>query len=729
MAPPIIKRFFISLEEHKLVGFISWAAVVAASTVFALQPAPLSQPTYRARGVLQIIKPPPTFTSAGQQLQQVNLQSINRNFLLSSRVIARAAEQLQYNPREINQIKNKIIIRAPQGDQAQVVFTEEGAAQIIFLEYSDPRDPNKAELVLTVFMQEMVEESRLYNSASVRTKIKALEARLAQVKEELRGAESAFYAYISKEGSDLLALRNGSLLAEITGSQQQQRQLQLALEEIQGQINSLVSQLGLTPEQAYLSSALSADPIIANLRAQILQQENQLELLSGDLRPTHPRMVELTKQKSTLEKLLQQRAREVIGNTRELNAITANIRQDSNLDPARRELANSLVALNTQKEGLLKQLSSLQETEQGLRQQFEKFPQKELERTSLIQGVESNRALYRNILNVLVDARSAEAETVGSLEIYEEPVVGQVKPQLAEPLPPPVIIAAGAGLGVVAAAGIIFLFATLDARFHTAQEIKSFLIERELLSLGELPLINLANEAGEITPILTDIDSIYLPTYERFRSNLRRFGSESARVLIISSVSPGEGKSVTAYNLAIASALAGKRTLLIEADLRSSSQASIFKIAPDPQSLVEPLRYLATRSNCIRLVPEIENLYLVPSPGPQRKAAAIIESNEIKALLEDARRRFDLVVIDTPSLGQANDALLLESLTDGIVMVTRPGYTQGNLLNEAIEQMQEAEIEIIGGVINGLSSSKEFEFVEEEELLEEQENLKVGANF
>ncbi|WP_193884052.1 CpsD/CapB family tyrosine-protein kinase [Oculatella sp. LEGE 06141] len=204
-------------------------------------------------------------------------------------------------------------------------------------------------------------------------------------------------------------------------------------------------------------------------------------------------------------------------------------------------------------------------------------------------------------------------------------------------------------------------------------------------------------------PLVTDADSLYIEPYERFRGNLKRAtGTKSLRVVLLTSTMNGEGKTISAYNLAIASAKAGKRTLLIEADLRSPSQAHTLKVTPDPAGAIEPLRYYGHLSDCIRLVPEIENLYILPSPGVQRQAAAILESTEMRHLLEDARGRFDLVILDTPALNRYNDALLLEPHTDGLVLVTRPGYTEEGLLNEAVEQFMESEdIQFLGAVING----------------------------
>jgi Mrp family chromosome partitioning ATPase len=165
---------------------------------------------------------------------------------------------------------------------------------------------------------------------------------------------------------------------------------------------------------------------------------------------------------------------------------------------------------------------------------------------------------------------------------------------------------------------------------------------------------------------------------------------------------------------------------------------------PDRRANIEPLRYYSSKNACIRLVPDIENLYIVPSPGPQRQAAAIIESTELKQFLEDARGRFDFVVLDTPSLSRCNDALLLQPLTDGMVVVTRPGYTQGSILAQALEQLTEDELPLLGAIINGLDKPVPPEDIEavavedmrtmyeeedtlEREDLEKEDNVPTGA--
>ncbi len=698
MALPIVKRFLISLDQNKFVGIFVFLVCLGGSVIFALLPDPEKPPSfYRAVGQLAYRVPPPAFTSTGTQLQEQG-RAIDRDLLLSPRVLVSAAKKLQFNPEQMVKIRDRDLKITFPGEVEGKKSNSDQPQEVLLELTADSQA--KAELILETLMKEMVEYSRWLNTSQLRARIEALSVRLNEVQKDLTRAEEKFYRYISTQGSDLLAIQDGSLFTAITSSQQQQREIRLELQGIQGQINSLSKQLDLTPDQAYTSSALSADPIIASIRTQILGTEAQLERLQKDLRPEHPTVVKLRKEQQVNESLLQKRAAEVIGKDGILTALpSSRIRQQSNLDATRQQLAAQLVTLQTQREGLMKQLESLVTQEQQLRSQYEKFPDKQLQQARLTQAVAFQRGIYENILNALVDAQAAEAETVGSLTVAQPPVARQVE-QVFNRKNRLLILLAGAGLGTLAGLGTILLLAVIDDRLHSPQELREALVSRDILLLGQLPIVrNLEGE--EIEPILADANANYLPYYERLRSTLRLVGGgETVKVVVITSITGGEGKTATAYNLAIAASLAGRRTLLVEGDLRSPSKAEEIGVTPDPNSFREPLLYYGAKSKSIRLAPNIENLSILPSPGPQKQAAAIIESSELQLILKDSRGRFDLVIVDTPSLSSCNDALLLEELADGIILVTRQAITRSSLLSEATDQLAEAEVKILGAVIN-----------------------------
>lgn len=694
MAPPIVKRYLIAFDKYKWIGLASFGLVVAGSTLLVVQPDPA--PSYLASAALAYTRPPVSFSATGTQIQQQG-QELSQEILLSDQIIESVATQLKVKPKTIGE---NVAVTVPQEAAAAPKEGEAAAPAIIQIKYKDS-DPKRAQETVQALMQAMVKLSGEINTGRLKAIITKINERLPRAKVELQAAEQKLERYDRIQRPAILAAENGSLLNAVTVSQGQQRQIQLTLSGIDAQIASLQNKLGLTVNQAYVSSALSADPILANLRAQIYQTESQIELLRKDLRPEHPTMIGLRRQKETSEKLLQQRAAEVVGGGGTAAPLTASsgaIRSNSNLDPARQLLANQLVALETQRDTLQKQLTDEIKQEARLRQEYSLIPNKQLERSRIEQEILLKKAVYDQMQAKLADARTAEAETVTSLSIARPPVV------ISDQKPPknvPITLGVGAILGLLVGGGVIFLLGALEGTFKTKEDIRDNLKQREVALLGELPLMPVDDLTLDAVPTILSAESPYLEYYEKFRSNLRRIGGKDLKVVLITSTSSLEGKTVSAYNLGIASARAGKRTLIIETDLRSPSRCQSLNVTLDSDATVEPLRYYGSLSECIYLVPGVENLYIVPSAGPVRQSAAILESSEMRKLMEDARQRYDLVILDTGTLSLSNDPLLIQPYSDGIVLVARPNYTQENMLGEAVDQLVESELGLLGTVING----------------------------
>ena len=697
MVAAFVKRYIIALDRYKWAGLAAVLAVFGASGVVALQPPP--EQKYQADGLLVQNAPLVVLTETGTAIQEQGQGIITQDFLLADILLEQVSERLNEQGIELapSEIKENTTISIGDDDGGRRV-----AVRVVLDE------PEKAELTLSLMFEGMVEFSRFSNQARLRAIIEALNERLPQVESDLRQAEQNLERYDRVEGPAIQAALDGSLLGSISGSQTQRRQNEITLEGIDAQIRSLESRLGLTADEAYASSALSADPIIANLRAQIYDVESQMEILAADLRPAHPTMVELRQTLAAYEQLLSARAGEVIGGGDAAPLTSGNaVRQDSNLDPARAALANQLVTLQTQQDTLVQQQETLARTEQELREQYANLPNKQLQRERLAQQVALKKALFDQLQARRIDAQAAEAETVSSLTVSRPPETKPAPRQVPNPL---IVLAVGGLLGVVAGGVIIFLLDMIDSTARTPEELQTILQDLEIPTLAVIPAIK--TRSSKVPPLLLKPHSPYEENYERFRSNIRLSSGtledgRAPRVVLMTSTKPQEGKTVSAYNLAIASARAGRRTLLIEADLRAPSRASWVNLELDRHITVEPLRHYGGKlGEPIQLVPEIENLYLCPSPGPQRQSAILLESSEMQRILEDARVRFDLVVIDAPPLTLNNDAKLLEPLTDGMIIITRPGVTEKSILSSVLEQLEEAEeVELLGAVINGADIS------------------------
>lgn len=709
MVSPLLKRYLIALDRHKWAGLAGFGMVMGLSAVVAIQPQPPAN--YKAEGMLTYAAPPVTLSETGIVLQQQG-QALTPEILLSDAVVSSVVQQLRAE--RIATTTAEILERSEvvvQGSGEQRSPTPNAQPAPINLQITlTYRHPNEqvARKTTQVLMEAMVTQSRQFNSQQLNSILDNLNKLLPKVTQELRAAEENLERYQRAEGPALRSAQDGQLVEAINNSRAQQQQIRLTLEGMEAQIASLESRLGQSADQAYLSAALSADPIIADLRAKLYQVQTQLQLSSQTLRADHPTMIELRNQQQVFEQLLEQRVGEVTGGRPALS--NGSILQGSSLDPARQQLANTLVQLQTQRETLRQQLASLSSLEQQLRQEYATLPNKLTEQARLEQQVRLKQSFYDRLQARLSDTQLAAEETVGSLVIAQPPQVALMENTGRNDS---MILLLGCLAGLLVGGGLVLLLDTLDSMFHTLQDLQIALRQKDVPILGLLP--DLPMLQSEELPILLEPNSPYLEPYERLRVNLRRLaGGRALKVLVFTSAIQGEGKTTTAYNLAIASARAGRRTLLIEGNLRSPSQSFVVNVDPDPNSLLEPLRYYGRAE--FTLVPGVENLYLLPAAGPQRQAAALLESSEMRRILEDVRGRFDLTIVDTPALGSYNDALLLEPHTDGILLITRPNCTEETPLAEALEQLAAAEdVQFLGAIINGGERRMTGGYVGEEE--------------
>ncbi|MEL6602350.1 MAG: cobalamin biosynthesis protein CobQ [Cyanobacteria bacterium J06614_10] len=701
MASPFLKRYLLALNRYKWPGLFTFLSILGASSVVAFQPEPPAE--FYSEGVLVDNSPLVAFSNTSSQVQTQGLGIINEDLLLSDILLTEVSDQLasqgiEYSPAELV-ASTRIAV-----DSAAATEGQAAQGQRVTVRFAG-NDPEVTETVLTTMFQAMVELSQATNRARLRAITEELDQRLPEIETDLREAEQALEAYDRIEGPAIQASIDGSLLSAISGSQQQLRTNQITLAGIEAQMRSIQSQLGMNPQQAYASSALSADPLVAQLRVQISDAETEMALQrSQGIRDQHPTMVALRENLTAYRQLLNQRSAEVLGGDGNVAPIPSGAQ--SNLDPARAALANQLVALDSQRDAILSQQQVIGDSAQGLRQQYASLPNKQLERNRLAQQVALRRALYDRLQASRVDAEAAEAETVSSLSVANPPFTVESDSERPSPA---MILLAGALTGLIVGGGVVYLLDMLDGTVRTAEELEGILQEQEVPMLGLIPAMK--TRSSRAVPVLVQRDSPYHGSYERLLSRLRLVGTDESsigpRMVVITSTRAQEGKSVSAYNLAIASARAGRRTLLVEADLRSGSKAEVLGLMVDPQSVLEPLRYYGGQvGNSLQMVSQVENLYVCPSPGPQRQPAAIIESSEMQRFLKDARSRFDMVILDTPSLTRCDDALLLEDQTDGIVLVARPGVTEKAVLDTALEELELSDdVRLLGAVVNAASVS------------------------
>lgn len=178
--------------------------------------------------------------------------------------------------------------------------------------------------------------------------------------------------------------------------------------------------------------------------------------------------------------------------------------------------------------------------------------------------------------------------------------------------------------------------------------------------------------------------------------------AQQARALttiLVASALPGEGKSLTAANLALAlSENYGKRVALIDADMRRPSLHVLFG-TPGSPGLKDCLA--GTIPACqIRVS---RSLTLIPAGTPETNPLERLSSSRLRVLLSEEAKRCDWVLIDAPPLAVCPDAGLLAPLTDGVVLVVRAGHTQLPAVETAIQAIGRERI--VGVVLNRSASA------------------------
>lgn len=174
-----------------------------------------------------------------------------------------------------------------------------------------------------------------------------------------------------------------------------------------------------------------------------------------------------------------------------------------------------------------------------------------------------------------------------------------------------------------------------------------------------------------------------------------------AKVILVTSASPGEGKSTTAANLAEATAESSKKVLLIDGDLRKPDAHRYFSL-PNASGLTSA--FLAGTPVSPAFFGHIGYSLAVLTSGPvPPNPSELLSSPRLARMIEAMRDQFDLVIIDSPPILGLADATLWLSMVDGVILVARKGRTRRGAFTNAIQAIRSSSVPLIGVVLNGAS--------------------------
>jgi len=313
--------------------------------------------------------------------------------------------------------------------------------------------------------------------------------------------------------------------------------------------------------------------------------------------------------------------------------------------------------------------------------------------------VDTNRELYNGLLQRFKEVGVAAGIGTNNISMVDEARIP------ARPFKPNLRLNGllALVLGLLGGVGLAFLLEHLDDTFKQPDEVEQRL---NLPVLGVIPLTAL--KRGDQRPIALvgheDPRSVFAESYRSLRTALE-FSTSSGvpRTLTVTSANSGEGKSTTALSLAIQFAQAGKKVLLIDADLRKPSLHRSLGL-DNHLGLTNLLAGEQERPASIAQPTHIPNLFVITSGPLPPNPAELLSSSKMLGLLVLAAEKFDQILVDSPPVMGLADALILGNLCDGTLLTIAMGGTPRSHVQAACKRLRGARVHLLGALLNKLEA-------------------------
>ncbi|MGD0512715.1 MAG: polysaccharide biosynthesis tyrosine autokinase [Terriglobales bacterium] len=425
------------------------------------------------------------------------------------------------------------------------------------------------------------------------------------------------------------------------------------------------------------SSANSA--LLEKLREQQADLKIQVAQLSTQFGPSYPKLAQLNSQLKEVDAEIQS----------EIRKVAARLRGDY------------LAAV--QRESMLRTALEQQ------KQEANKLNESAIEYSLLKRDVDSNRTLSEGLLERLKEAGVTAGLRSNNFRIVD---VARVP---TSPSGPNLLRNLGfaLALGLSTGIGLAFLLESMDNTVRTPEQAQ---IISGLPSLGMIPLGSRSTRelgAQQKLALASSKEAVELVTQSRPRSQMAEsyralrtsllltFAGGPPTVILITSALPEEGKTTTSVNSAIVLAQKGTRVLLIDADLRRPSIHKTLGMGPKI-GLSNVLTGAATLQQAIIPSTILPELFILPAGTPPPNPAELLASAKMKNVLEELRKQYDHIVIDSPPTLSVTDAVVMSTDADAVVLVIRSGHTTKPALRRARDILMQVNARVCGVLVNAV---------------------------
>jgi capsular exopolysaccharide synthesis family protein len=412
--------------------------------------------------------------------------------------------------------------------------------------------------------------------------------------------------------------------------------------------------------------------LVQNIKKMEVDIYNRMSELTKKYGANHPQMVAI---QTELEELKKQKAKEA-------KRILGSLRNEYKLALAREESVKR--ALDDQKTESLT------------------MNKKAVQYGVLQRQAESSRNIYELLIKRFKETSLTEEMKTGNIRVVDKAEVPKnpIKPRKQLNLILALVV------GLMGGVGLAFFIEYLDNTIKLPNEVKDDL---KIPYLGPVPIF-----AGETTQegISDELVLIHSPkstASESFRGIRTGILFSSAdtppQVILVTSAAPGEGKSSCVANLGATLAMAGSKVVILDCDMRRPRLHKIFN-CPREIGISSVLVGTSPLSHVV-VHTVVENLDLIPCGPIPPNPSEIVGSRKIKQLIDELRKHYQHILIDSPPITAVTDAVLLSQVSDSVLLVIRAGDTPKPVIQNGIEQLKNVNAHIMGAILNGIKTGRD----------------------
>ena len=437
-----------------------------------------------------------------------------------------------------------------------------------------------------------------------------------------------------------------------------------------------VYRLASSGDPDLLSNLDPASPLI-KLRSQEDDLHRQIAQASVNFQPSYPKLQELNNELAAVQTDIKV----------EVQRLSEKYKKDY------------LAALEREK--LLRASLENQKTQEN------QLNESAIEYSLLKRDVDSNRELYEGLLQKLKEAGVMTGLRSSNVRIVDpaSPPGVPSSPNIPRSLLMSLLVGLAGGISLA------FILESRDTTIHSLDQAQMI---TSLPSLAYIPLATGSSKAllrakrpvpAAALASAAQPKSQLAEAYRALRTSilLSRVG-QTAKVLLVTSALPQEGKTTTTVNLAIVLAQHEARVLVIEADMRRTGISQLFGLQ-SKIGLSSVLTETTELEDAIQPIPGVPNLSLLPAGETPANPAVLLGSARMRDLLGTVGAKFDYIIVDSPPVLSVTDAVLLSKVSDSTLLVIRAGVTDKAALRRVCDVLAHVDARMVGMILNAADTT------------------------